>query len=123
MGVGVISGTSLQGSMPDSTTYQALVDVFGDPNLDVTQDRKTDAEWFGTIGGDMFAIYNYKTGFSYLGPDGIPVRNITGNNWHIGGFYNGVFRKVVTYFNNKLKHIRSNEKCHTTLKQKSESEL
>ncbi|PIQ86780.1 MAG: hypothetical protein COV74_03485 [Candidatus Omnitrophica bacterium CG11_big_fil_rev_8_21_14_0_20_45_26] len=72
-------GTSYQGELKIS--YADLVTIFGPPNS-TRHCYKIDAEWIGAIDGEVFTIYNYKTGKSYLGTQGKTVEEIT--DWHIG---------------------------------------
>ena len=79
-----LNETSLQGYMPDGTTYADIVKAFGEPN-GKTDNYKVDVEWRGNIDGEEFTIYNYKTGPNYLGEDSPAVIDLVGNDWHIGG--------------------------------------
>ena len=92
-------GTSLVGYMPYGTTYEQLVKAFGQPILYTEADGdKVDAEWVGWIDDQLFTIYNYKTGKCYCGDEGIPVEELTGDDWHIGGFNKAVVQSLVDYF-------------------------
>lgn len=75
-------GGSLQGYLPNPTTYDELVGMFGEPD---GPGDKTLAEWtviFHTSLGDVHAtIYDYKN----YGQD---ARDIT--SWHVGGNVSGV---------------------------------
>jgi len=95
-----IAGTSLKGYFPDDTTYANLVNVFGEPNAK-GDEYKVDAEWQGTIDGDVFTIYNYKTGKNYLGDEGQEVADIT--DWHIGGKAKEVATKLNAHFDRMKK--------------------
>lgn len=101
MGKFDVKWTSGQGHMPKGTTYQQLVSVFGEPNKHVTENFKTDAEWVGTLDDDVFTIYNYKTGHSYLGDKGKDAKDIT--DWHIGGCVESIAEKVIEYFERTVK--------------------
>lgn len=68
-----VNGTWLQGYI--STTYQRLVDLFGEPELYV--DNKVQAEWTLEHDGTIITIYDYK---NY----GVDAEKNT--EWHIGGF-------------------------------------
>lgn len=72
--------------------------VFGKPNTK-SDGYKTDAEWIGKIDGEVFTIYNYKTGHNYLGDSGDDIQDIT--DWHIGGKKKEIANKVIKYFNEK----------------------
>ena len=78
------NGTSLKGYV--NVDYHDLVELFGNP-MD-GDGYKVDAEWHVHVdngkGDRAFAtIYNYKTGKSYLGEEGLPVEDI--KVWHVGG--------------------------------------
>ena len=90
-------GTSLQGEI--NISYQDLVSVFGEPNTK-NDGYKTDAEWIGTIDGEVFTIYNYKSGKNYLGKDGLEVEEIT--EWHIGGKQKEVVKKILKYIQDTI---------------------
>lgn len=109
MGKGNVEWTSLQGYMPDNTTYQQLVNVFGEPNSDVGENFKVDIQWFGTLDGNIFTIYNYKTGHSYLEDKGKDVEQMIGANWHIGGKSKGIAKKVTEYFEAHLEQMQQIE--------------
>lgn len=94
-----LKGTYLQGYFPDKTKYADLVKVFGQPNGEL-KGIDVDAEWWGRIDGQVFAIYNYKTGRNFLGKRGLPVEKIT--EWHIGALSEAVANKVVKYFKEKI---------------------
>ena len=90
-------GTGCQGYLPESTRYEDLIRVFGDPQLNSSPDNKIKAEWIGRIypvrdndnkstvasrqpisngvNGLVFTIYDYKSKLA-------PERN---TDWHIGG--------------------------------------
>ena len=91
-----LGSTSLQGYMPEGVTYLQLVQVFGQPNQG--DGEKVDAEWRGTINGNNFTIYNYKTGKVYLGRSGLPREKIKGSDWHIGGDKKITAQLVIDYF-------------------------
>ena len=73
------TGTCLQEAV--SISFQALVDLFGEPNVE-PDGYKTDAEWLVLTPAGSVTIYNWKDGINYLGRDGVPVEEIT--NWHVG---------------------------------------
>lgn len=91
-GLADINVTSLMGEIEIS--FSKLVDIFGKPNVQ-GDEYKVDAEWCGDIDGEVFTIYNYKTGENYLGEKGLPVEQIT--DWHIGGKSKEVAQKVIDY--------------------------
>jgi len=91
-----IAGSGLSGYFPEDTKYKQLVKVFGKPNCE-NDGYKIDAEWAGKIDGEIFTIYNYKTGENYLGKDGQDLEYIT--DWHIGGNSEVVVGKLINYFN------------------------
>lgn len=67
-------GTGLQGYV--ATTYDTLVEVFGEPTLGGSSDGKVSAEWcLKFIDGTVATIYDYKE-------DMTPKRMY---DWHIGG--------------------------------------
>lgn len=65
-------------------SYKELVKTFGEPNGKPDL-YKTDAEWVGYVYEEPFKIYNYKDGKSYLGDEGLDVKDIT--EWHVSGRY------------------------------------
>jgi len=86
-----INNTFLQGYI--ETTYQRLVEVFGEPFTDYDSFDISDAEWAMEFDdGQIATIYNYKDGKNYLGGRGLKVENIT--DWHIGGRTKDVAKKV-----------------------------
>ena len=91
----IVIGTSLMGSFSEHTKYNQLVLVFGEPN-GITDGYKVDAEWIGTINGEVFTIYNYKSGKNYLGEKGLNVEDIT--DWHIGGNQAKIVDELHEYF-------------------------
>lgn len=90
------AGTGLQGEV--RIAYRDLVSIFGEPNC-AGDPYKVDAEWVGRIEGEVFTIYNYKTGKRYLGEKGLPVEEIT--DWHIGAKKKLTAEKVLFFI---LKH-------------------
>ena len=73
--------TSLQGYV--NTTYDKLVEVFGEPNR--YSDSKVTCEWsIKFADGTIATIYDYKT-------DATPLEEYT---WHIGGFNNYAVKRV-----------------------------
>jgi hypothetical protein len=75
-----ISGSRLQAYL--YIGYDKLVKALGLPLLG--DNDKIDAEWNILFDDNVLAtVYNYKTGRSYLGDDGLDVHEIT--EWHIGG--------------------------------------
>ena len=84
---------ALQGCMPGGTTYQKLIEMFGEPNAKA-DGFKTDAEWCGYIDDAPFKIYNYKTGKAYLKEQGKAVKDLIGSDWHIGGQNSDVVKLI-----------------------------
>ena len=76
-------GTSLRGYV--YTTYDELIDAFGNPPYGVSRDKKVDVEWVIRLkhSNVIFTIYNYKDGPAYRGPD-YRVEDI--REWQIGGW-------------------------------------
>lgn len=75
-----INGTCYQGQI--SCSYDELVKAFGKPGKG--DEYKTDAEWIVEFeDGTVAAVYNWKDGKSYCGPDGYEVEDIP--QWNIGG--------------------------------------
>ena len=75
-----VNGTSLQGFV--ETTYEELVDIFGEPSLTYTPEEleKTQAEWWLLFSdGTIATIYDWKRYNS-------PVEGCT--EWNIGGMDN-----------------------------------
>jgi hypothetical protein len=81
-------GTGCQGYLPEGTRYEDIVRVFGGPQIGVSPDGKTKAEWVGRINGLVFTIYDYKSRLD-------PERN---TDWHIGGKQKFVVELVNIYF-------------------------
>ena len=72
--------------------YDDLVKAFADPGE--SDGYKTDAEWrIKFKDGTIATIYNYKDGYNYNGPHGLPVEKI--KDWHIGGFEQTAVERVV----------------------------
>ena len=59
-----------QGYLPEGTRYEDIVRVFGGPQIGMSPDGKTKAEWVGRINGLVFTIYDYK---SRLDPSATPI--------------------------------------------------
>tara|TARA_R110001583_G_scaffold30466_2_gene105266 strand:- start:1482 stop:1880 length:399 start_codon:yes stop_codon:yes gene_type:complete len=87
-----INGTSLQDYI--DTTYDVLVDIFGEPDPQQLNDGyKVDWEW--TIKfecGTVARIYNWKNGPNYCGEAGVGCHQV--KQWHIGGFKHEAVRLV-----------------------------
>lgn len=81
----VQGGTSLQGYCDEDTTYQELVEAFGEP--EESDGYKVDANWRIKFNdGTVATIYNYKTGKNYNEDgEGLDVEDMIGQHWHIGG--------------------------------------
>ena len=94
-----VNGTCLQGEI--NITFAQLVKVFGAPTWSADELDKSDAEWDGSIDGQVFTIYNYKDGINYLGNKGKAVEDIT--DWHIGGKTKDVVILLTQYITAKLK--------------------
>jgi hypothetical protein len=90
------NGTCLQGYI--NAPYKAIVAVFGKPNAD-GDDYKTDANWIGSINGQVFTLYNYKDGKNYNGRCGLPISKLT--DWHIGAHEKYVAEELVQFFNSR----------------------
>jgi hypothetical protein len=98
-----VNGTSLQGYV--STTYEKLVETFGEPTN--SDGYKSDAEWeieFIEVSDDEVivkrtaaTIYNWKDGKNYNGCNGMDVEDIT--DWHIGGNNKDVVKFVKEILN------------------------
>ena len=55
------NGTSLEGYI--NTTYSQLIELLGEPTYDEPSgDGKTQIEWVVEFEGDIFTIYDWKTG-------------------------------------------------------------
>jgi hypothetical protein len=91
------ANTSLQGYMPEYTTYPMIVEVFGEPIRDAGD--KSDKEWVGIINGKIFTIYNYKTGSAYFGPGSGDGTDLRGSDWHVGGPDRDTAIRVINHFN------------------------
>lgn len=89
-----ISGTCLQGYCPPCTTYEKLVELFGQPTT--ADEYKIDAEWIIEFeDGTIATIYNYKTGKNYCGDEGLDVEDMSGDDWHIGGSNSKSVDKII----------------------------
>jgi len=95
MGKGDDINSGFQGYMPKGTTYAQLVKVFGQPQRkeEDSGDGKVKREWIGTIDGNVFTIYDYKS-------DVAPEQN---TDWHIGGKKASIAGIVASYFRSKVK--------------------
>jgi len=89
-------GTFLVGYCGSDVTYAMIVKAFGKPN-GVTDGYKIDARWCGFINGEVFTIYNYKSGKNYLGARGPATKFLKGDDWHIGGHDDAVVALVNEY--------------------------
>lgn len=58
------------------TDYAYLVEKLGEPQTP-TVDPKTDVEWVRKIDGHVVVISNYKSGHSWLGPEGKDIEDVT----------------------------------------------
>jgi len=97
-------GASLQGYFPSNTTYNDLVEAFGEPNSR-GEDYKSDVEWIGKINNLVFTIYNYKDGEKYLREEGKKIRDIT--SWHIGGKSKEVVKLLTEHlFSKKYSEVK-----------------
>ena len=93
-----VNGTCLQGEI--NMSFALLVKVLGLPNSK-GDGYKVDAEWDGTIDGQVFTIYNYKDGKNYCGDMGEAIEDI--KDWHIGGRTREVVVLLTQYITAKLK--------------------
>lgn len=84
-------GTSCQGYFPDGTTYADLVRIFGEPQIQGSDDGKIQIEWVGFVNGIQFTIYDYKS----------PVDFTQNTDWHIGGRFPIVASLLLIYFNSQ----------------------
>jgi hypothetical protein len=75
MGFFDIAGTGFLGCLPEGTTYDDIVRVFGEPQMGRSADGKIQSEWIGRVEGLVFTIYDYKSKV-------FPKDN---TDWHIGG--------------------------------------
>jgi len=77
-----IYGTSLQGYIKAS--YEQLLNAFGPPHEDMSDNYKTDVEWaFEFADGTVATLYNWKNGKNYNGDDGLELNHIY--EWNVGG--------------------------------------
>ena len=86
-----IGGTHLVGEV--ETTHFNIVRIFGEPNPELGDSLKTDAEWTLMTPAGVATLYNWKDGKNYLGDEGTETADIT--NWHIGGKSKDVVNYVV----------------------------
>lgn len=87
----VLTGTGRRGEMPAETTYDDIVDVFGEPNINTEDHDKIQALWGGQINGSTFSIYDWKSGKN--------AHDLVGDDWHIGGAKGGrVVQDVIDYY-------------------------
>jgi hypothetical protein len=66
------------------TTYDRLVEVFGEPHYVGSSDEKVTAEWAISFNGDVATIYDWKMGRT-------PLEEYA---WHIGGHKASVVNKI-----------------------------
>lgn len=83
--------------------YNVLKNCLGEPNPDLNDGYKVDAEWVVVDkDNDVVAtVYNYKDGKNYLGSEGKDINEIT--EWHIGGFDSRAVTLVNYIIDNRLK--------------------
>lgn len=100
-------GTCLQGYCHLDTTFMDLYHLFGLPETDCCD--KVDAQWriLFKDNATVATIYNYKSGKNYLGEEGCDVQDLTGDDWHIGGYDPDAATKVNQLID-KLKRIINN---------------
>ena len=103
MGEGDPTGTSAMASL--SIKYHELVSILGEPNSE-GDGYKTDAEWIGTIDGEVFTLYNYKNGVNYNKESGLKTEDI--EDWHLGAHSVDVSHKVINYIDDKLHEPKHN---------------
>lgn len=88
-----ITGTCFQGEIISS--FQKLVDAFGQPLKSDFICYKSDAEWWVKFtDGKVATIYNWKDGKNYLGKDGMKTEEIM--NWHIGGRDKAIVERIIS---------------------------
>lgn len=92
MGAGSHYGTGLKGYLPEGTTYNQIIQVFGEPQMKSSPDGKIQVCWFGKINGLQFTIYDYKSSLN-------PQLN---THWHIGGKHKMVSEVVNAYCTNAI---------------------
>lgn len=103
--------SSLQGYLPENTTYAELKEMFGESIC--WDNYKSDAEWEIVHEGNTINIYNYKTGKNYLGAEGLPVEEIT--DWHVGAETEEIGKSFIEWFkknrtlNNKTEPLETFE--------------
>ena len=72
------SGTSLQGYI--NATYSQLLDALGKPTYDEPSgDDKVQVEWVVEFEGDIFTIYDWKTGSREYTENELKTFNVGGN--------------------------------------------
>ena len=89
-----VAGTGLVGST--GRDYKTVAKAFGRHSKG--DKYKTDAEWHLQTPEGPATVYNYKTGKSYLGKEGVGVKKE--RDWHIGGKK----KAVVPYVKSVLRH-------------------
>ena len=95
-----INGSSLLDYI--DTTYDVLVDLFGEP--DDSDGYKVDWEWQVEFDcGTIATIYNWKNGPNYCGEAGVGCHQV--KQWHVGGFQHRAVRLVEQAINNHSKTI------------------
>jgi len=86
------TGTNFYGYLPDGTTYDDIIKVFGQPQFGKSPDGKMQAEWVGRINGLVFTIYDYKSRV-------FPQYN---KDWHVGGESKFTAELIKAYFQARL---------------------
>jgi len=79
--------SSLRGQI--NTTYDELVETFGEPHITGNLGDKIDFEWCFVFEDDeenpvVASIYNWKSGVCYNGVHGLATEDI--KVWNVGGF-------------------------------------
>lgn len=84
---GFANGTSLIGYI--TTTYDKLVEAFGEPNYGPSGDDKVQSEWVLDINGEPCTIYDWKVTETPKGR----------YKWHVGGRSSKVLLPLAEAFN------------------------
>ena len=74
--------------------FGVLNRIFGKPDTAYDADGKTDAHWsIRFTDGAVCAIYNYKTGRSYLGPSAPATADLT--HWSVGAHERATYTRLI----------------------------
>ncbi len=85
-------GTNFYGYLPEGTTYDDIIKVFGQPQFGKSPDGKMQVQWVGKINGLVFTIYDFKSKV-------FPNDN---KEWHVGGELKFTAELIKAYFQARI---------------------